>query len=113
MPTAANPSPAWTATGLGPVGRLQPDGTRVVTASDDKTARVWDAARGKPIGRLQGHGDRVNSAAFTPDGTRVVTASEDKTARVWDAATGRPSRCWRAMRVGSTRPRSAPTGRGW
>jgi WD40 repeat protein len=28
-------------------GGVQPDGTHVVTASDDETARVWDAATGR------------------------------------------------------------------
>jgi hypothetical protein len=69
---------------------FSPDGTRVVTASFDKTARVWDAATGKPLTSPLEHQDVVYSAAFSPDGTRVVTASLDKTARVWDAATGRP-----------------------
>jgi WD40 repeat protein len=55
---------------------FSPDGKRVVTASADKTARLWDAETGKPIGVLAGHADRVNSAAFSPDGHRVVTASE-------------------------------------
>src|SRR5208282_965113 len=65
------------------------DGQRVVTASEDKTARVWDAASGKAIGEPMRHEDAVRSAQFSPDGQRVVTASEDKTARVWDAATGK------------------------
>ena len=65
------------------------DGTRIVTASYDKTARVWDAATGKETARLEGHTGRVTSAAFSADGTRIVTASYDKTARVWDAATGK------------------------
>ena len=70
---------------------FSPDGTRIVTASSDKTARVWDAAGGKPIGEpLTGHDNDVNSAAFSPDGTRIVTASSDKTARVRDAAGGKP-----------------------
>ena len=60
----------------------------MVTASYDRTARVWDAATGAEIAVLKGHEDGVNSAAFSPDGTRVVTASNDKTARLWDAATG-------------------------
>ena len=61
------------------------DGKRVVTASVDKTARVWDADTGKPVGESMAHGFRINSATFSPDGKRVVTASGDKTARVWDA----------------------------
>ena len=68
---------------------FSPDGKRVVTASDDKTARVWDADSGKPLASLQGHTARVRSAAFSPDGKRVVTASEDNTARVWDADSGK------------------------
>jgi len=69
---------------------FSPDGTRVVTASKDKTARVWDAATGKPVTGPLEHQDLVVSAAFSPDGARVVTASDDKTARVWNAATGKP-----------------------
>jgi dipeptidyl aminopeptidase/acylaminoacyl peptidase len=73
---------------------FSPDGRRVVTASDDKTARVWDAATGQPIGPPLLHQQRVSRAAFSPDGRRVVTASggfgEPGEARVWDAATGQP-----------------------
>jgi eukaryotic-like serine/threonine-protein kinase len=65
------------------------DGQRLVTASFDRTARIWDAATGREITLLTGHTDRVNSAAFSPDGRRVVTTSADKTARIWDATTGR------------------------
>ncbi|MCX6878946.1 MAG: hypothetical protein NTW21_34820, partial [Verrucomicrobia bacterium] len=65
---------------------FSPDGTRVVTASDDKTARVWDAASGKTVGEPMRHEDDIHSASFSPDGMRVVTASWDKTARVSDAA---------------------------
>ena len=72
---------------------FSPDGKRIVTASSDKTARLWDAETGKPIGEpLRGHEDDVRSAAFSPDGKRIVTASDDKTARLWDAATGKPHR---------------------
>jgi serine/threonine protein kinase len=63
---------------------FSPDGTRVVTASWDKTARVWDATTGKELAVLRGHEGSVLSASFSPDGTRVVTAG-DKTARVWDS----------------------------
>ena len=54
---------------------FSPDGQRVVTASWDKTARLWDAATGKAIGLPMQHERGLTSAAFSPDGQRVVTAS--------------------------------------
>ena len=54
---------------------FSPDGTRIVTASDDKTARIWDAATGKEIAVLRGQTAAVSSATFSPDGSRIVTAS--------------------------------------
>ena len=76
----------------GPVNSaaFSPDGTRVVTASNDNTARLWDAGNGHLLATLAGHTGPVNSALFSPDGKRIVTASADGTARVWDAGDGRP-----------------------
>ena len=69
---------------------FSPDGRRIVTASEDKTARVWDAESGKPVGEPMRHEGAVHAASFSPDGRRIVTASYDKTARVWDAESGKP-----------------------
>ncbi len=60
----------------------------MVTASYDKTVRVWDAATGHELLRLVGHTDAVNGAAFSPDGQRVASVARDGTLRVWDAQTG-------------------------
>jgi hypothetical protein len=68
---------------------FSPDGSRIVTASWDNTARIWDSASAKEIAVLRGHGGVVNSAAFSPDGSRIVTASDDNTARIWDAASAK------------------------
>ncbi|MEH1834229.1 MAG: AAA-like domain-containing protein, partial [Nostoc sp.] len=62
---------------------FSPDGQRILTASFDKTARLWDL-QGKEIAKLQGHEGSVRSASFSPDGQRILTASDDKTARLWN-----------------------------
>jgi WD40 repeat protein len=65
-----------------------PDQSRVVTAGQDRTAKIWDARTGALLLTLQGHADKVVFADFDATGQRVVTTSADATARVWDAATG-------------------------
>ncbi|GIW78693.1 MAG: hypothetical protein KatS3mg105_0500 [Gemmatales bacterium] len=71
-------------------GSFSPDGRWVVTASDDKTARIWHLSeKPKEIPPLE-HKDRVLQAWFSADGERVLTACADGTARVWDARTGSP-----------------------
>lgn len=64
---------------------FSPDGSRVVTASEDGTARVWEAASGRELAVLRGHTDAVTFVKFDHDGSRVLTASEDATARIWDS----------------------------
>ena len=51
------------------------DGARIVTASADRTARIWDARTGAQLAVFSGHDARPISAAFSPDGTRLVIAS--------------------------------------
>jgi hypothetical protein len=53
---------------------FSPDGSKILTASNDKTAKLWD---------LKGHTDVVNSVVFSPDGKRILTASDDLTTIIW------------------------------
>jgi hypothetical protein len=69
---------------------FSPDGTRLATGSEDRTARVWDAATGTLLAICRGHGSSVHSVAFSPDGARLVTTSADATVLQWDARTGQP-----------------------
>lgn len=66
-----------------------PDGTRIASASRDKTVQVWNAATGSHLFTYQGHADRVHAVAWSRDGTRIASAGNDGTVHVWDAATGR------------------------
>ena len=59
----------------------------LVTASEDKTARIWDAASGQEVHKLT-HDGWVYGASFSPDRTTVVTWSVDNTARIWDVSSG-------------------------
>ncbi|KAJ6015753.1 hypothetical protein N7540_010344 [Penicillium herquei] len=65
-----------------------PDGSRLASASVDKTVRIWDPATGQSLSTLEGHSDRVTSVAWSPDGSRLTSASNDKTIRIWDPVTG-------------------------
>ncbi|WP_076401501.1 nSTAND1 domain-containing NTPase [Insolitispirillum peregrinum] len=71
---------------------FSPDGKKVLTASYDGTARVWDLSSSPPTAiSLNGHKSAVGAASFSPDGRRVVTASDDNTARVWDLSAQTPT----------------------
>jgi Tol biopolymer transport system component len=67
---------------------FSPDGTRIVSACEDLTIKIWDAHSGEEIKSLTGHMFNVASVAFSPDGNQIATSSSDHTIRIWDAQSG-------------------------
>jgi len=64
------------------------DSTRLASASDDSTVKIWDASSGACLQTLEGHSSFVNSVAFSHDSTRLASASYDNTVKIWDASSG-------------------------
>ena len=61
------------------------DGKRLVSASWDRTLRVWDLATGQAIAYLVGQ--NIKSIAFTPDGHAALGTDGDDL-RLWDLQAG-------------------------
>jgi WD40 repeat protein len=82
-----------------PIGRLArhtddvnavawlPDGERLVTASEDSTALVWELRTGRFLGKFAGHSGHCMAIAVAPDGT-VLSVGED--GQVFVGGVGRP-----------------------
>src|SRR4029077_9446383 len=70
----------------GPVDTVafSPDSARLVTASRDKTVRLWDVKTCKEIGERMRHDDAVFNAIFSPDGSKVLSVGWDRAAYLWN-----------------------------
>lgn len=65
-------------------------GNLLVSASRDKTLRVWDASTGFCLMTLQGHTEWVRDVTASYDGRYLLSAGDDMTARLWDMTGQRP-----------------------
>ena len=74
------------------------DGSRVLSASRDQTARAWNTADGQAVGTVtgqaavfddnvfaEGHEYDLFAMRFFPDAKRLLTSGFDGTMRIWDS----------------------------
>ncbi|KFF58261.1 hypothetical protein JF66_19840, partial [Cryobacterium sp. MLB-32] len=66
---------------------FSPNGARLITGSDDGSARIWHAGTGELLLSFE-HEAHICSVAINPDGARLATAGSDCTAHVWNTTTG-------------------------
>ncbi|MEI6914667.1 MAG: WD40 repeat domain-containing protein, partial [Armatimonadota bacterium] len=73
---------------------FSPDGLTLVSASGDKTLKLWNVADGAISRTLSGHTDWVSCAAFSKDGKYLVSGGYDNAIKVWNLPQGT---LWRTL----------------
>ncbi|KAF2190335.1 WD40 repeat-like protein [Zopfia rhizophila CBS 207.26] len=75
------------------------DSTRLASASDDSTVKIWNVSSGECEQTLEGHIGYVRSVAFSHDSTRLASASDDRTVKIWNVSSGE---CEQTLDIGQT-----------
>jgi WD40 repeat protein len=86
------PDPRFTFRGhIGNVNAVAvfPDGRRIVTASDDKTIRLWNLEDGVVLKKMEGHGGQVQAVAVSGDGQLIASGDEYGELMAWHGETGK------------------------
>jgi len=68
------------------------DGTKILTGSADKFAKIFDVQTGKHVRSFEGHTHHVLGVAWQADGRTVATAGADNVIKVWNAKTSEQKR---------------------
>src|SRR5262249_9074485 len=81
---------------------FSPDGTKLATASRDRTVKIWDLGNGHELLTYTGHTDQVRSVAFSPDGKHIASAGGDKDIKLWNAGDGKDVQTFKGQGVYTT-----------
>ncbi|MGC2594703.1 MAG: hypothetical protein WA347_00305, partial [Rhabdochlamydiaceae bacterium] len=72
---------------LGWVNSILVDRDKLISASDDRTIKIWDLSSGKVLQTLEAHRDTVSSILVVGD--KLISASDDRTIKIWDLSSGK------------------------
>ncbi len=89
---------------------FSPDGRWAVSASYDRTLRIWDIESGRELRVLSGHEEGVWAVAVSPDGLRVLSGSVDHTMKLGEVATGQEVRTFTGHALAVTAVAFSPDG---
>ena len=69
---------------MNPCQVISSDGAYALSASWDKTLRLWELATGATTRRFVGHTNDVLSVSFSADNRQIVSGSRDRTIKLWN-----------------------------
>jgi WD40 repeat protein len=82
-------------TGNARSAQWSPDDSKLASASQDHTVRIWNAQTGEPLLVYKGHENWVDVVRWSPDGTLCASAGIDQTIQIWDPVSGQRLRTLR------------------
>ncbi|MEU3622775.1 NB-ARC domain-containing protein [Amycolatopsis coloradensis] len=66
---------------------VSPDGSRIASASDDNTMRIWDTASEKELAAAHHQSSSISILVAGPDGSWFASANDAHVVQIWDAIT--------------------------
>ncbi len=82
---------------------ISPDGNQLLSASTDRTIKLWDLASGDEVRDVGRHDDMARTALFVPGGKQVLSAADDGSIATWSLAEGKLEHTFDAKEYGGVR----------